>query len=95
MRADRHPSAMEVVERSMALDSPCASTEARAGRGPAFVEGFVFIGHLTNAGQEAERYYAIGQGCALMLDPKVLPTCVAGADALLNQQVEVSLVKAR
>jgi hypothetical protein len=58
-------------------------------------EGFVFIGHLTNAGQEAERYYAIGQGCALMLDPKVLPTCVAGADALLNQQVEVSLVKAR
>jgi hypothetical protein len=57
------------------------------------MEGFVLSGHMTNAGQESERYYAIAQGCALMLDPAKLPACVAGADALLNTDVEIALTR--
>lgn len=55
--------------------------------------GFSLSGHMTNAGQETERYYAIAQGCCLMLDPQKLPACVAGADQLLEGEVELTLTR--
>ena len=53
--------------------------------------GFQVSGHLTNAGQENERYYAIDQSVALMLDARKHPAMVQGADALLGQRVRLVL----
>jgi hypothetical protein len=50
-------------------------------------------GHMTNAGQETERYYAIAQGCCLMLDERVWPQAVKLADELLNSDVELTLAR--
>jgi hypothetical protein len=59
------------------------------------IEGCVLSGHLTNAGQENERYYAIAQGAALMIDARVWPAAVAGADQLLGADVELALTRRR
>jgi hypothetical protein len=58
-------------------------------------EGFVISGHMTNAGQENERYYAIAQGVALMIDERIWPAAVAGADKLLRTDVEIALTRRR
>ena len=55
--------------------------------------GFVFHGHLTNAGQDGEAWFAIGQHIALVMDPEKVPACVAGARGLLGEEVEVSLTR--
>jgi hypothetical protein len=52
-------------------------------------------GHMTNAGQENERYYGIAQGAALMLDERIWPQAVKLADELLNSDVELTLARKR
>jgi hypothetical protein len=58
-------------------------------------EGCVLTGHMTNAGQANERYYAIAQGVALMIDERIWPVAVQGADQLLDQDVELALTRRR
>ena len=57
-------------------------------------EGFIFTGHLTLGGQPGEGYYSVGQLVSVNIHPEA-KAMIAGADALLNAQVEVSLVRAK
>jgi hypothetical protein len=57
-------------------------------------EGFIFSGHLTQgSGVAEEGYYAIGQLVSFNLHPEA-SGMRAGADALLNKDVEIVLRRA-
>ena len=53
-------------------------------------EGFIFSGRLTSAGMPGEGYYAIGQLVSFNLHPDA-KAMTAGADALLDRDVEIRL----
>jgi hypothetical protein len=56
--------------------------------------GFVLTGQFDHAGADNSlAYYSVAQGCSIVLDPKRVPACVAGADALVGHQVRLSLTK--
>ena len=63
-------------------------------QGSVAASGFEVSGHLTNAGQSGDRYYAIDQSIAFMLDERKHPVMVKQADALLEGRVRLILERA-
>jgi hypothetical protein len=58
-------------------------------------DGFEFRAQLTpGSGTPGDGFYAIGQSLGLMIDPEKLPACTAGANALLGQDVVITLTRA-
>ena len=56
------------------------------------MDGFSVSGVLTEAGTQGDGYFAI-ENVVLMLDPAKHPSMVAGARALLNTEVRLTLTR--
>ncbi len=57
--------------------------------------GFVVTGHFDTAGEDPrQRYFSLGQGLSLMIDPERLPSCASGAESLVGGEATISLIRA-